>query len=320
MNECKYKKSIQFYLDGYARGEAVQELEAHLKSCPDCQIEMAELIEVNGAALEIIDQAPDRTYWDSFNARVRNRIIARDVEPAEVINKKTPGFPILKLASVFMILAFITGGAILIQESGQRIQPVAITASNISTPEKGIESSSPSAAPLRHLTPELAANVNAGSQSSTVIPANNYSRTSANSSDGSNSMLRTDKKFAGLEIRDTQTQFRLSSFPGREPQIPSNESRLPMPSALADINNPAFRLKNAFIGQRILASLDMNTLDTRGNAIKNPSNGFSSASLSTNGDDPGATSTWGYLQVASDTSRTSETKKYLIELELMQNK
>jgi anti-sigma factor RsiW len=81
MRECRYKKRIQIYLDGWMDDKEARRLEAHLKRCSDCQTEMVELEEIASAALEIVDQAPDINYWKNFPARVLNRIISRDVNP-----------------------------------------------------------------------------------------------------------------------------------------------------------------------------------------------------------------------------------------------
>ncbi len=81
MKECREKKRLQVYLDGWLTGAEAARFEDHLKSCEDCQCALMELEEISAAALEMVDHAPEREYWDGFFNRVQNRIFSRDVSP-----------------------------------------------------------------------------------------------------------------------------------------------------------------------------------------------------------------------------------------------
>jgi len=81
MKTCSFKKRLQIYLDGWMDERELERFEDHLRSCDDCQTELIELEEMSASALEIVDHAPERTYWDNFFARVHNRINSRGVSP-----------------------------------------------------------------------------------------------------------------------------------------------------------------------------------------------------------------------------------------------
>jgi hypothetical protein len=320
MIDCKHKKRIQLYLDGWTAGEAFKDLEEHLKVCPECQAEMAELVEIQSAALEIIEQAPDHSYWRSFASRVRNRIIARDVEPERDAPRSAPRFPIFRLASVLMTIVVIMGTSfLLLNRESNREQlipssPSGLTQSNINPAATAVPAST-------------------GAISETTVLDNPNSRAQAALSNIKPevlpervSPLSVDRPVSspnpGLEQRDLAGQFRSTSqIPRTQPGL-RNETKLMMPASLMEnsiSNDPAFHFKNAFLGQRILASLAMDGQKASGIASQGPLYGYNVSSL-TGADEPGASSNWGYLLVASDTSQSSEIKKYFIELELMQAK
>ena len=81
MRECREKKRLQIYLDGWLDETEAYRFESHLKTCDECQTALMELEEISASALEIVDHAPEREYWDSFFNRVQNRIFARDLSP-----------------------------------------------------------------------------------------------------------------------------------------------------------------------------------------------------------------------------------------------
>ncbi|HBC46394.1 MAG TPA: hypothetical protein DEO84_05875 [candidate division Zixibacteria bacterium] len=320
MIECKHKKRIQLYLDGWTSGEAFKELEEHLKVCPECQAELADLVEVQSAALEMIEQAPDHSYWRSFASRVRNRIIARDIEPEKAVPPSASRFPIFKLASVLMTIVVIMGTSFMfLHREGNKEQliPSAFTGliqSNTNSAEIAIPAS-------KDKISETAVTANpipgARADLSTINPEVLPERVSSPSIDrpviGSNPTL---------EPRDLAGQFRSTSQIPRTNSELRNESKLMMPVSLVEnpgSTDPAFHLKNAFLGQRIMASLAMDGQKASGIASQGPLYGYNVSSL-TGADEPGASSNWGYLRVASDTSQSSEIKKYFIELELMQAK
>ena len=68
---------------------------------------MAEMEELGGAAFEIIDQAPEREYWDSFHTRVCNRILSRAIAP-EPVREKSSRLLVMRLAlSTMAALAMV---------------------------------------------------------------------------------------------------------------------------------------------------------------------------------------------------------------------
>jgi len=91
MRECKKKKRLQIYLDGWMSDREARRFEEHLKNCGACQGELINIEEISSSALEIVDHAPEREYWDSFFTRVHNRIISRGAE-LEPEKKKTFSF------------------------------------------------------------------------------------------------------------------------------------------------------------------------------------------------------------------------------------
>lgn len=83
MTGCRNRKRVQLYLDGWMSESETDSFESHLRSCPDCQAELVNVEEASSSALEIVDQAPDAKYWESFSSRLFNRLISRDVSPYE---------------------------------------------------------------------------------------------------------------------------------------------------------------------------------------------------------------------------------------------
>ncbi|UCE66333.1 MAG: zf-HC2 domain-containing protein, partial [Candidatus Zixiibacteriota bacterium] len=81
MKSCKYEKRLQLYLDGWMERSESARFEKHLKKCSICQSEVMELEDISAAALEIVDEAPERGYWNSFYPRTQNRIISRSITP-----------------------------------------------------------------------------------------------------------------------------------------------------------------------------------------------------------------------------------------------
>ncbi len=113
MGNCRYKKRLQIYLDGWLDNSEAGALEAHLKKCPVCQNELIEMEEVASAALEIIDEAPDSGYWESFYSRTINRIISRDVTPYQPSEKPKRGF-LLKIGSYSLAIVSIAASIVLL--------------------------------------------------------------------------------------------------------------------------------------------------------------------------------------------------------------
>jgi hypothetical protein len=131
----------------------------------------------------------------------------------------------------------------------------------------------------------------------------------------------SNRDFAELKLKDPSSQFKILSMVGKTELHPSNEYALAIPLSLTEYSgssDPSFRLKSAFVGQRILAGLGMNTENSNALSYHGALGGLNPGSILEN--ETEASSNWGYLRNPSDTSKSSEIKKYFIELELMQTK
>ncbi len=313
MAECKYIKRLEYYLDGWSEGVASKELEEHLKSCPECQTKMAELVEIGSAAQEIIDLAPDRGYWDSFASRVHKRIAARDIEPAPP-KTAPPRYPMIRLASVLMIVGvFMVAAAISFYRLTERNQsPAPPPYGAYQFPPGFFPYPPPQYAGPRNIPPPPELNVPEVSHS---LPPAGF----ASSSDDKGKAA--DSNFAATSMPDPALQFKAGSPSDRTEYRPSNEYSLAAPPSLNgnfNLSDPAFRLKSEFVGQRILAGLGMDVQNASPLAHQGLLYGYNSSSVVDN--DLGASSGWGYLRDPADTSQSGEIKKYYIELELMQTK
>ncbi len=311
MKECEYKKRLQLYLDGWVTGTALAEIEEHLKSCPDCQAEMTELLEVNGAAFEIIDQAPDRYYWESFTSRVRNRIIARDSETIP-FEKKSPRYPTFSLASVLIIIVLFIGATVaFLFRPAEKIEIV--------MPPTIVQHNSPGLFPHSALfpPPRLAG---FGLENYTPRPPVNAANPEPGKAvDNGNEIGGPKIEYPQLEIRNLVSQFKTTSPLERTEFPPTNDYALTIPPSFVDNANgsyPAFRLKDAFVGQRLLASMGTDAPNSANLVYQDQLLGYNPTSATVDG----TSSNWGYLRDPSDTSKSGEIKKYYIELELMQTK
>jgi hypothetical protein len=269
MTECSYIKRLQLYLDGWTEGDATRDIEEHLKTCPQCQAEMVELVESNGAALEIVDLAPDRSYWDSFANRVHNRIIARDVEPTRNEKKSSSRFPAFRLASVLVILIVTITTAFMMLR-----QP-------IRGPDSTVNSNQLKSQPLvSNPAGQAVAQTNNAADLISESPVNLPDAYSIRATGTAARPGLGNRNSATPEFKDLSDQIRISSLRQQTQSPPSNESRLMAPSSFADNSpDPAFRLKAAFVGQRILASLGMNAQNAAGASSQGPLYGYNETSL-----------------------------------------
>lgn len=312
MAECKFIKRLEYYLDGWSEGLASTELEEHLKSCPECQTKMAELVEIGSAAQEIIDLAPDRGYWDSFTSRVHKRIAARDIEPAPA-NIAPPRYPFIRLASVLLISGvFMVATAISFYRLTERNQaPAPATYGGYQFPPAFFSYPPPQYAGPQNIPPLPVSTRPAVSPSL-------HPPTSASSSVDKDKAAYNN--FAATAGPNPVLQFKAVSPSDKTEYRPSNEYALAAPPSLNgkfNLSDPAFRLKSTFVSQRILAGLGMDVQNSPPLAHQGLLYGYNSSSVVDN--ELGA-SGWGYLRDPADTSQSGEIKKYYIELELMQTK
>jgi anti-sigma factor RsiW len=313
MADCRYKKRLQFYLDGWIDERGARDIEKHLKHCPECQVEMADLAELNNAALEMIDEAPDREYWDSFATRVRNRILSRNVEPVQII-RKAPWYLSLRLASVIVVIFSISAVSIALLKMGQMSTSSILT---VNPPTAAPSQTSrveplPPAAPLdvASAQPEV---INAVARKT---PVENRQINNRNSRAY---MASGNDKSDDLALKNP------IDFIREKPQVynvTNNAAFGNQPIEIAysgpELIDPSYRMKSSFVGQRIMAGLAQDSPDKSGDASYSFASDNSPTSQNLAGDE--IQSTWGYLRVAADTSKTNENKKYFIELELMQTK
>lgn len=317
IQECKYKKRLQFYLDGWTKGDEARSIEEHLKQCAACQIELAELAELQGAASEIIDQAPEKEYWDSFTIRVRNRILSRNIAPEEIVeNRPSSRFFSIRLAAIsttvlaaFVILMFVFNPAftpsppstILPGSTLIRTQPPVNIDKTV-----GQEMA---AAPViqNNAAPSLNEKLETSNQNKISAPAK---------------QKKAPRNLGSVPERDISREFRADQRWDKASPRLDDSPKFPAYALSPNgaISDPALRMKPSALSEGIMSSSD----DQGGiaavyhgpmyNYQSSPSSG---AAIDLESELP---SSWGYLRVPSDSSSNGESKKYLIELELMQIK
>jgi len=327
MADCRYKKILQFYLDSPNGARDFKQLEEHLKTCLECQIQLAELEELNSAALEIIDEAPEKEYWNSFPVRVRNRITARSIEPAAIVQRRrAPWYSAFRMASVLVALVFVVAYSLLILRRGTSVldNPVPIAGGPATVSEQPI-SSAPAdnqAAPATQPNVQDKNGFSSQVDSRELQPATTFKTGEA---------VRQVKRQArpkvipvNVIIRDLAGQFHgVKAAQLRAPRL-ETEIRSYAPvfaSYLADID-PSYHLKDSFISQRLLAGLNDRPRIGFNGMYQGSNYGFSSLSLDGSRVLPTneTQSTWGYTSISSDTSKSAEVRQYYLELELMESK
>ena len=328
MRECRYKKRLQIYLDGWMDDKEARRLEVHLKRCSDCQTEMVELEEVASAALEIVDQAPDFNYWKNFPARVLNRIISRDVSPYEQKQKSARSLR-LKIGSYTVAITALAAATLLIfnyaswspdvPDAGVRdvvgvadqiaetelAEPTIFTAEESDRPTVNDESKSISAGqpglpvdekPLLNMVMN---SVVGNEIEEKPTPPSQAEMTSQSDFD-LNSAFRRPALFerAPLKLDDDYSFLDrlMTAYSGRAAK--------------------SYSISPAVLAERILSGYTFRDINRMDNGIYGPLDIGPFPGL--NGDR--LSSGWGYLSLPDDTSNTEELRKYLIELELMQAK
>jgi len=107
MSGCKRKKRLQIYLDGWMDERDSEQFENHLRRCDECQTELFELEEISSSALEIVDHAPERDYWESFFTRAHNRINSRGVTPYVERESQASGLKLTSYTVGIMAIAAV---------------------------------------------------------------------------------------------------------------------------------------------------------------------------------------------------------------------
>jgi hypothetical protein len=317
MTNCKYKKILQFYLDGSDDRHDFKELEEHLRSCAECQLELAELEELNGAALEIADQAPERDYWESFPTRVRNRIIARNIVPVPS-RRRLPWYYSLRMASVLVASVLLIGSAYILI-SGQ-LTTEGSNIGNVTGASKAVERTVESAGEPAILEAEVDLRQE-GQENS--IPPNAAVAVRGEALGPAPNIQRNNGAQELVEIKDLQLRFREVAIAGRG--IPRLETEIKSYSSIystsfADID-PSFQMKVSLVNQRLLAGLNKRSQagisGINQSATYGPGSVLLEGNMALSNESP---STWGYTSIPSDTSHSEEMKKYFLELELMEAK
>ena len=307
MKPCKHQKRLQIYLDGWMDKSEASKFERHLKKCPTCQAELVELEDVSSSALEIVDEAPERGYWDSFYSRIQNRITSRNITPYE--NKtETRGNFRLKMGTYS--LAVISLAAVLL---------LALNLPSIlnSNPDIGpgadilIEDDNPSAvANLEKENPSENLSSIVPDISDARIPASAVSEDTKPGSDDSPEKI----EHAGeIVSEDEVPKTEVLSYFKDKIKIEKQEPKLTDPSlsnepALTEFDkiNEDYRLSGTMISAGILSEIN------NGGGL---SSGSEERSVSTNG-----FGNWGYLSMPPDSGNAAEVRRYFIELELIQTK
>ncbi|MEE9552791.1 MAG: hypothetical protein V3W18_00725 [candidate division Zixibacteria bacterium] len=319
MNDCREKKRLQIYLDGWMDKSEMGLFESHLRKCDVCQTALVEFEEVSAAALEIVDHAPEREYWDSFFARVNNRIISRDVSPYEEPKKST--FRI-KLASYS--IGIMTLGAALIVAfnliSGNSFGPDTVTESsiNIVTPTVAeTKSDLPLAKIEESITVEPEIRVEVEDSDNRVITAELNSSPSVSEPQVSSSgdlagLATTETELKVIERRDYQSMFR-GPFRITHAELRLSDDENFLTRLLAEYGGLAgddFSISPNVVAEGILSSYasggsgqNESIFIARSNGIIDPVN-----------------PNWGYLGIPGDSVNTESYRRYMIELDLTRTK
>ncbi len=328
MRECKFKKRIQIYLDGWMDDKEARRFEAHLKRCSDCQTEMVELEEVASAALEIVDQAPDFDYWKNFPTRVLNRIISRDVSPYEGKQRSARSLR-LKIGSYSVAITALAAAVLLILNYVDRSLVVPDTGVR-----DGVEISGPTVArdivEPRIFTIEKSERPPVVDKSESIlveqrsVPAEEKPLVTAEKSSFIVNEIEEDASQpsqAALALQsgyDFRAVFRKpASF--ERPPLKLDDDHNFLNRLIAAYRGGAandYRISQAVVAEGILSGYASQGL----NGLDGGNYGWLDIGTFPGLTGDGYSSAWGYLSLPDDTSNAEELRKYLIELELMQAK
>jgi len=293
--------------------------EKHLKKCSTCQAELIELEDVSSAALEIVDEAPESNYWDSFYARTLNRIISRNVTPYEQTAESHKSFRwrigsySLAIVSMAAVIILVVNFLPDIANMAARKSPEAPAISEGGDPTPSVEATE-SQESTESINPEI----------SDITPK--IVETEPVISDPSETELASAESGENAAVDNSVSSENdiLSYFRN---DLPENKSG-PVMSDLADNSretvpqeyhniNEDFRLSSSMIAAGILAeSGNRYNLGRSEQAYSGYSTGEFGSDISLNG----VSGNWGYLSMPPDSVETEEFRRYLIELELIQTK
>lgn len=327
MRECKYKKRIQIYLDGWIDDKETERLEAHLKRCSVCQTEMLELEEVASAALEIVDQAPDIDYWRNFPNRVLNRIISRDLSPYEGKQKSARSLR-LKIGSYSVAITALAAAVLLIFNYAYRSPVVPGTGLRdgveVSDPIAGTEIAEPAIFPAEGTERPSIVVESDILPAQRTIPAEEKPLVAIEKGSPAGNEIEEDVSDPSQTLLASQSDYDFRAV-FREPalferaQLELDEDNNFLNRLVAAYRGKAandYRISQAVVAEGILSGYTSRDIDgsdngNYGSLDTGPIPGLIGGSYS---------SGWGYLSLPDDTSNTEELRKYLIELQLMQAK
>jgi hypothetical protein len=135
---------------------------------------------------------------------------------------------------------------------------------------------------------------------------------------------KQDDQISALVAKDLNIEFKAQPLIGKT-QIDMEDDLPALAEILAPNHNSgdrALRLKSSILDERLLSGLSQVGLGAIAELYQGPLFNMHSSGLSDKWVDleERGISTWGYLRMPSDTSKSYEIKKYLIELELMQTR
>ena len=319
MKSCKHKIRLQIYLDGWMEDSEAARFEKHLKKCSICQSEIMELEDISAAALEIVDEAPERGYWDSFYPRTLNRIISRNITPYESseVSRKglrlkigTYSLEIVSLAAIILLTVnFLPDILNLMAEKSsdrgiavEQVEPVLIVEATDNAQAVG------------PLLPGGADPITL--EESTEPVSSDRQATELVLVESGRAEESADALVAETEVLDYFNDEIVTEKPELLLSDLTDFSREPAKTEFANINKD-YRLSSSMIAAGILSELN-NKKDDAGSL--NGKIEFSVAGNGFNNFLNGASGSWGYLSMPTDSGNTEEFRRYLIELELIQTK
>jgi predicted anti-sigma-YlaC factor YlaD len=319
MKTCKQSKRLQIYLDGWMEDVEAARFEKHLKKCSSCQAELIELEDVSSAALEIVDEAPESSYWESFYARTLNRIISRNVTPYERSGEPRKSLR-LKIGSYS--LAIVSMAALVLLTVNFLPDFLNLMAERNLERQKGLEQSE-SVAIVDAV--ETGESVELNTRDLTVSvpelvesePVSTISQEADLASAETGENVSLDEPNAS--DNDILAYFR-DDIPVNEPRLTlSDASDYPGESAPEEYGNinEDYRLSSSMIAAGILS--EASDRYNLGRSFDNYT-GFSLNEYGANSFLNGVSGNWGYLSMPPDSAEAEEFRRYLIELELIQAK
>jgi hypothetical protein len=268
---------------------------------------LAELEELNLAASEIMEEAPDPGYWTSFYNRVLNRILARNIGPVQT-ERRVSWLLNWRTASVLVALIFLAVSAVVVT-NGLNVREPHRDAIGVPSREGIAEQTLERSQARAQATPQ------ASLSSDTAEPTNpsdvgNREAGITEKSTAARAGLSRDDQLVLLQRKEPLSYFRDLPSIGRPTPGITFELEAPSMTSTPEYDE-SYRLRGSFLSQRLLAGIGTHAL--------NGSLGLQGAILGLR-ENVGReiAVTWGYAKVPVDTSRSDEIKRYYIELDLMQ--